>query len=102
MIDASSFRDKAILSVSVSYDWQQSMHFAEVKVSGHDGQTQTYRVSGLSGVNVREDFAAMHIEQCTLTLMPGRVYLSLDPFIEGTESERDNFAFTGAEISVIR
>ena len=84
--------------MSVSYDWHNSQHFVEICVSGHDGQSRKFRIVGLSDYNISEDFHAMYIEQCTLTVEAGRVYLSLDPYLEGIESEQDNFTFKGTEI----
>jgi predicted metal-binding protein len=101
MIDAQAFRDRVIQSVLVSYDWEHAMHFAEIRVSGREGASQTYRINRLSELNICEDFGAMHVSQCTLIIQPGRVYLSLDPYTEGAESERDNYTFTGAEIACV-
>jgi hypothetical protein len=86
--------------VSVSYDWHSSEHIVDIGVSGHDGVAQFFRIVGLSNYCISEDFRAMYIEHCTLTSEPGRVYLSLDPYMEGTESERDNYIFVGTQILV--
>jgi len=98
MISADSIRDSFLRSVSVNYDWHCSQHFVDISVSWHDGKSRSFRIVGLSDYNISEDFRAMYVEQCTLTIEADRVYLSLDPYLEGTESERDNFTFTGTEI----
>ena len=100
MISASAFRDKILKSLTISYDWVASDHFADIGVADQSGSVETYRITGLSGFSVDENFAAMHIEQCTLTMSPGRAYLSLDPFTEGAESEKDNYCFVGSAIRV--
>ena len=101
MIPADTFRDSFLCSLSVSYDWQRSKHSVDICVAKDDGPSRTYRITGLSDYNISENFLAMYIEQCTLTIEAGRVYLSLDPHLEGTESERDNFTFTGSEIGAV-
>lgn len=102
MINANSFRDKAIASVLVGYDWHGSMHFAEIQVSDGSGAVQTYRLEGLSDFSINEDFAATHVSHCTFINTPERVYLSLDPYNEGTESEHDNYTFVCAKIDTRR
>jgi hypothetical protein len=101
MIEAYAFRDRVIKSVFVSYDWEHAMHFAEIRVSDREGASQTYRINHLSEFNICEDFRTMHVSQCTLIIRPGYVYLSLDPYIEEVKSERDNYTFTGAEITYV-
>jgi hypothetical protein len=100
MITASSFRNKFLRSLTINYDWITSEHYAEIYVEDHSGITESFRISGLSGYNVNEDFMAMYIEQCTLLETVGRIYLSLDPFEEGAASEKDNYSFTGSAIGV--
>ena len=60
-----------------------------------------FRITGLSQLEVSDDFKSMYVAFCTLIRSPGRVYLSLDPYEEGIESERDNFSFVGQEIAQI-
>jgi hypothetical protein len=61
----------------------------------------TFRIAGLSQLEVSDDFTSRYVEFCTLIRSPGRVYLSLDPYEEGIESGRDNFSFVGQEITQI-
>jgi hypothetical protein len=100
-ISAASFRDKKIAALSVNYDWETATHTADITVRSDDGRLDRYRIKRLSELNISEDFGAPHIAFCSLIATPGRIYLSLDPFNEGIESERDNFTFVGAEITVL-
>ena len=100
-ITAASFRDKKIAALSVSYDWETETHTADITVRSEDGRLDRYRIKRLSEINISEDFGAPHIAFCSLIDSPGRIYLSLDPFTEGIESERDNFTFVGAEIMML-
>ena len=100
MITANHFRDASILSVAISYDWHTSSHKAELCVVGPDQLPRRYAISKLSSYSVADDFAATHISQCTLLATPGRVYLSLDPYTEGHESDKDAFVFIGQALSV--
>jgi hypothetical protein len=97
-ISAASFRDKEIASFSVAYDWESESHMADITVRSDDGSLNRYRISGLSELNVSEDFGAPQIAFCSLITSPGRIYLSFDPYSEGVESDRDNFTFVGSEI----
>jgi hypothetical protein len=97
-ISANSFRDKAISFFSISYDWESGTHIADIAVRSVDGMVDRYRIKQLSELNVSEDFGSQHIVFCSLIASPGRMYLSLDPFTEGVESDRDNFTFLGSEI----
>jgi hypothetical protein len=98
-ITANSLRDKTISFFSVTYDWEFGTHVADIAVRSDDGTVDRYRINQLSDLNISEDFAhGQHIAFCTLTASPGRIYISLDPFTEGVESDRDNFTFLGSEI----
>ncbi len=98
MITAKSFRDKFLNSITISYDWKQSKHFAEICLSDNNGLISRYKIAGLNSYDVFEDFQAMYISQCTLLIDADRVYLSLDPYVEGTESDQDCFKFIGSQI----
>lgn len=100
-ITAASFRDKKIAALSVSYDWETETHTADITVRSEDGRLDRYRIKRLSELNISEDFSSPHIAFCSLIDGPGRIYLSLDPFTEGIESERDNFTLVGAEIIML-
>jgi hypothetical protein len=103
MIDASSFRDHIRSSIRIGFDWETDAHFAEIGVSSQDGESPTiYRISGLSEYNISDDFRDRYISFCTLLIGADRVYLSLDPCDEGTESDQDNYTFTGRAIAVCR
>lgn len=98
-ISAASFRDRKLGSFAVNYDWETECHMADISVRANDGILHSYRVVGLSELNVSEDFDHIaHIEFCTLIIDPGRIYLSFDPYTEGVESDRDNFSFVGVDI----
>jgi hypothetical protein len=99
MITASDFRDKSIASLLIAYDWQASAHLAEITVRSPLGEQHSFRLVGLTGWGAHEDFAAQHIERCTLLQEPSGWYLSLDPYSEGARSEQDNlwFVFAAAE-----
>ena len=63
---------------------------------------RVYRISSLSEFKLSEDFRhSMEVAFCTLIIDTGRVYLSLDPYTEGSESKKDNFTFTGRDILVL-
>jgi hypothetical protein len=100
-ISSASFRDKKIAAFSVSYDWETETHTVDITVRSDNGKLDRYRIKALSELNISEDFGAPHIAFCSLIDSPGRVYLSLDPFTEGIESERDNFTFVGGEIMTL-
>jgi hypothetical protein len=98
-ITAAAFRDGKMEAFAVIYDWVAQSHLAEISVRSNDGAMHKYRIVGLSQVIVSEDFDHIEeIEFCTLITSPGRIYLSLDPYAEGVESDRDNFSFAGREI----
>ena len=97
-ISANSLRDKTISYFSVSYDWESGTHIAEIAVRSSEGVVDRYRIKQLSELNISESFGSQHIAFCSLIASPGRVYLSLDPWTEGVESDRDNFTFLGSEI----
>lgn len=98
-ISTASFRDKMLESFAVFYDWVTDSHAAEFTVRATDGASERFRIVGLSEINVSEDFRHTgHIAFCSLILNDERIYLSLDPFNEGVESDRDNFSFVGRGI----
>ena len=97
-ISANSLRDKTISSFSVRYDWDSETHIADIAVRSDDRMVDRYRINQLAELNISEDFGIQHIAFCSLIASPGRIYLSLDPFTEGVESDRDNFTFVGSEI----
>ena len=100
MLTSNDFRDTSLLSVAISYDWQTSSHSAQLCVVGADGLPRRYVVSKLSNYSIADDFSVAHIAQCTLLTTPGRVYLSLEPYAEGQESDKDSFVFVGQAIGV--
>jgi hypothetical protein len=97
-ISSHSLRDKTISFFSVTYDWDSGTHIADIAVRSNDGIVDRYRIKQLSELNISESFGHDQIAFCTLIASPGRVYLSLDPWNEGIESDRDNFTFLGSEI----
>ncbi|TZF86965.1 hypothetical protein [Cognatilysobacter lacus] len=98
MVTASDFRDKSIASLLVAYDWETSAHLAELTVRSGDGEQCCFRLVGLSEWSAYEDFAAQHIEQCTLVADTTGWYLSLDPHQEGLPSPQDNLWFRFASM----
>lgn len=100
-VSANSLRDTVIQSLAVTYEWESETHVAELRMLSGNGVVHTFRITGLSQLEVSDDFTSMYVAFCTLIRSPGRVYLSLDPFEEGIESERDNFSFVGQEITQI-
>jgi hypothetical protein len=97
-VSAHSLRDTVIQSLAVTYNWETETHVAELSVRSGDATSRTFQITGLSRVDVSEDFTSMHVVFCSLIRSPGRIYLSLDPYEEGIESDRDNFSFVGREI----
>jgi hypothetical protein len=67
-------------------------------LSDKEGINSNYLITRLASYVLSDDFAAMHISHCTLIADHSRVYLSLDPHTEGTESVKDNLTFIGFEI----
>lgn len=100
-VSANSIRDTVIQSLAVTYDWDSETHVADLRVLSGDGVVNTFRIAGLSRLDISDDFTSRYVEFCTLIQIPGRIYLSLDPYEEGIESERDNFSFVGREIRQI-
>jgi len=98
MINASSFRERFLLSLAISFDWHGKSHTLEITLCDNEGKTTGYRITELQNIEVSEDFKAMYVERCTFTKLGNRVYLSLDPYIEGTESDRDNYVAIGSDI----
>jgi desulfoferrodoxin (superoxide reductase-like protein) len=99
-ISANSFRDNKIASFSVTHDWDSESHVAEISVLSNEGVLQKFQIAGLSEINVSDENHA-YIEFCSLIISPGRIYLSLDPYTEGVESDRDNFTFVGRTITAL-
>ena len=105
MITSRDFRDTRIASVAISYDWEASEYCADLHVVNYDGVRRSFRIFGLSEYAMYDDFLCSDIGQCTLLVGKNEVYLSLDPYLEGEKSDKDNMAFTGVrieEISVCR
>lgn len=101
MINSADFRDKFLASLTIGYDWRTARHFAELEVAGEAQTSDKFRISGLSDYNISEDFRTQYISQCTLRVDSGGIYLSLDPYTEGSPSDNDNYTFTGTEIRAI-
>jgi hypothetical protein len=100
-VSANSIRDTIIQSLTVTYDWDGETHVADLRVLSGDGVVNTFRIAGLSRLEISEDFTSRYVAFCTLIRSPGRIYLSLDPYQEGIESDHDNFSFVGQEITQI-
>jgi len=101
-ISAASFRDHTLESVAVVYSWSTASHAVDISVRCRDGLLKRYRIDGVKQLNISEDFAhAEQVETCTLISKPNRVYLSLDPYEEGVESERDNYCVVGECIAYL-
>jgi hypothetical protein len=100
-VSANSLRDTIIQSLAFTYDWDSETHVANLGVRSNDGVLHSFQITGVSQFEVSEDFTSGYIEFCTLIRSSGRIYLSLDPYREGIESDRDNFSFVGREITRI-
>jgi hypothetical protein len=101
-ISAASFRDHTLESICVAYDWEFQSHSVDILVRNSAGRRFGYRIDGVTDLNIREDFKHIEeIEMCTFLAVPGRIYISLDPYTEGAESERDNYCIAGKSISVV-
>ena len=98
-VSANLLRDTIIQSFGVSYDWDSETHVANLDVRSNDGILHTFQITGVSQFDISEDFRSRYIEFCSLIRSPGRIYLSLDPYEEGIESDRDNFSFVGRDIT---
>jgi hypothetical protein len=99
MVTTLDFRDKRLASLLVGYDWFTGQHFAELTIASADESLLTYRIAGLSAWSVFEDFQSVgYIEQCTFLREQPGVYLSLDPFLEGQRSAKDNQWFIGIDV----
>ncbi len=98
-VTANDIRDTVIQTLSLTYDWESKSHEANIRVRSSGGALATFCITGLSKVDVVEDFGTMHVQFCTLIIDPGRIYLSLDPYEEGVESDRDGFLFIGRGIT---
>lgn len=101
MITSKDFRDTRLASVAISYNWQSSEHCVDLNVVDYEGVQRSFRIFGLSEYVMYDDFLCSDISQCTLIVTQDEVYLSLDPFLEGERSDKDNMAFTGVRIERI-
>jgi hypothetical protein len=101
-ISAAAFRDKKLISFAVTYNFESDFHIAEFTVQSTDDSLEKFRMTGLSEINLSEDFRHIgYTEFCSLIVEEGRVYLSFDPFNEGVESNKDNFSFVGRNITKV-
>jgi hypothetical protein len=100
-VSANAIRDTVIQSLALAYDWETETHTAKLGVRSSDGTLHVFQITGVSQVEISEDFGSRYIEFCSLIRSPGRIYLSLDPYEEGVESERDNFSFVGIDITML-
>jgi hypothetical protein len=100
-VSANSLRDTIIQSLAITYDWDSETHVADLGVRSSDGVLRTFQIIGVSQFDVSEDFRSKYVEFCSLIRSPGRIYLSLDPYEEGIESDRDNFSFVGSDITQV-
>jgi len=98
-VTANSIRDTIIQSLALTYDWNSDTHVANLGVRSNDGILHTFQIIGVSQFEISEDFTSRYVEFCSLIRSPGRIYLSLDPYEEGIESDRDNFSFVGRGIA---
>ena len=98
-LSANLIRDTVVTSLSLTHDWDSESHVLVLSVVSEDGESRSFRLTGLSQVEISDDLKSMHIAFCTLLFAPGRVYLSLDPYEEGLESDKDNYCFVGKEIT---
>jgi hypothetical protein len=98
-VSANSLRDTIIQSLAFTYDWDSETHVANLGVRSNDGVLHTFQITGVSQFDISEDFTSRYVEFCSLIRSPGRIYLSLDPYEEGIESDRDNFSFVGRDIT---
>jgi len=98
-VSANVLRDTVIQSLALMYDWDTETHTVNLGVRSSDGTLHVFQITGVSQVEISEDFGSRYIEFCSLIRSPGRIYLSLDPYEEGVESDRDNFSFVGSDIT---
>ena len=96
-VSANLLRDTVIQFLAFTYDWDGETHVANLGVRSNDGVLHRVKITGVSQFDISEDFRS--IEFCSLIHSSGRVYLSLDPYEEGIESDRDNFSFVGRDIT---
>lgn len=100
-VTAADIRDGQLLAFLVTCDWEHGRHAAELTVRTRDGDTATFRITGLRAWQAYDDFLARHIEQCTLIDDASGVYLSLDPHLEGHRTADDNLWLDGEAIERI-
>jgi hypothetical protein len=98
-VSANSLRDTIIQSLAFTYNWDSETHVANLGVRSNDGVLHTFQITGVSQFDISEDFSSRYVEFCSLIRSPGRIYMSLDPYKEGSESDRDNFSFVGRDIT---
>lgn len=101
MITTNDFRDTRLTSITFSYNWDTSVHYAEIHVVGYDGVRRAYRLTHLMSYALYDELDASVISHCTFISAPDRVYLSLDPYLEGEESEKDNLVFIAKGVEVV-
>ncbi len=73
----------------------------EISFTDSTGEAKSYRLSDLTEINIYEDFQCKNISQCTLVISPNSAYLSLDPYNEGQQSEKDCFYFKATSIEAV-
>jgi hypothetical protein len=98
-VTAHSLRDTIIQSLTLTYDWDSEAPIANLSVRSNEGVSHTFQITGVSQLEISENFTSKYVEFCSLIRSPGRIYLSLDPYEEGVESDRDNFLFVGRDIT---
>jgi hypothetical protein len=101
MIDSQDFRDGYVSGVSIQYGSETSTATATLSIRDSFGTTRQFQIDGLSDFSICEDFRSLAIAQCTLIVGSSGVYLSLDPYTEGSPSDRDNFYFRGKTIGQV-
>lgn len=93
-IDSANFRDKALVQLTIGYDWSESLSYALLSVQDNEGAVSMYRLSELTEYSINEDFTCMAISQCKFIEDESGIYLSLDPYNELVAIEdEDNFCF---------
>jgi hypothetical protein len=95
---ANLIRDSVVSSLTLSYGRDSQPHTLELSFRFGDGTLNTFRITGLSQLEISEDFTSTHVAFCTVLRSPGRVYVSLDPYNEGVESDKDNCCFVGRDM----
>jgi hypothetical protein len=52
--------------MAVIYDWDSETHVADLRMLSGDGVVHTFRIAGLSQLEVSDDFTSRYVEFCTL------------------------------------